>query len=80
MSGATSPGGAVYVVSAVRTPIARLGGAFTDVPATTLGGVAIRAAVERGPVDPGLMRSLTIEAAARRFAELLSPLLDRVGR
>ncbi|MCC7132304.1 MAG: glycosyltransferase [Gemmatimonadales bacterium] len=41
---------------------------------------AIRAAVERGPVDPGLMRSLTIEAAARRFAELLSPLLDRVGR
>ncbi|MFN8621712.1 MAG: thiolase family protein [Chloroflexota bacterium] len=50
MSGATAPGRAVYVVSAVRTPIGRLGGAFTDVPATTLGGVAIRAAVERAGI------------------------------
>ena len=41
---------AAYVVSAVRTPIGRLGGAFTDVPATTLGGIAIRAAVERAGI------------------------------
>ena len=52
MSGAGAPGGAVYVVSAVRTPIAKLGGAFTDVPVATLGGVAIRAAVERAGI-PG---------------------------
>jgi acetyl-CoA C-acetyltransferase len=50
MSGTTAPGRAVYVVSAVRTPIGRLGGAFTDVPATTLGGAAIRAAVERAGI------------------------------
>jgi acetyl-CoA C-acetyltransferase len=50
MSAGTGPGGAVYVVSAVRTPIGRLGGAFTDVPATTLGGAAIAAAVERAGI------------------------------
>jgi acetyl-CoA C-acetyltransferase len=47
MTQGAAPGGAVYVVSAVRTPIAKLGGAFTDVPAVTLGGIAIRAALER---------------------------------
>lgn len=50
MTQGAAPGGAVYVVSAVRTPIARLGGAFTDVPAVTLGGIAIRAAVERAGI------------------------------
>jgi acetyl-CoA C-acetyltransferase len=43
----------VVIVSAVRTPIGRFGGAFADVPATTLGGVAIRAAVERAGLPPG---------------------------
>lgn len=41
---------------------------------------AIRTAVERGPADPGLIRSLTIEAAARRFADLLEQMLNRAGR
>ena len=50
MVDATGRPGAVFVVSAVRTPIARLGGAFTDVPATALGAVAIRAAVERAGI------------------------------
>jgi acetyl-CoA C-acetyltransferase len=44
------PHGAVYLVAAARTPIGRLGGAFSDVPATVLGAVAIRAAVERSGV------------------------------
>jgi len=39
--------GAVFVVSAVRTPIGKLGGASTDVPASALGGIAIQAAVKR---------------------------------
>ena len=39
--------GAVYLVSAARTPIGKFGGALADVPAVELGGVAIRAAVER---------------------------------
>jgi len=44
------PHGDVFLVAAARTPIGRLGGAFADVPATTLGAVAIRAAVERSAV------------------------------
>ena len=40
----------VYIVSAARTPIGKLGGGLTGVPATVLGGVAIRAAVERAGV------------------------------
>jgi len=44
--------GRVYLVSAARTPIGKFGGSLADVPATTLGGVAIRAAVERAGVPP----------------------------
>jgi len=39
--------GAIYLVSAARTPIGKFGGAYVDTPAVELGGVAIRAAVER---------------------------------
>ncbi|HYO42132.1 MAG TPA: acetyl-CoA C-acyltransferase [Candidatus Limnocylindrales bacterium] len=47
------PNGGVYLVSAARTPIGRLAGAFASVPAVELGAVAIRAAVERAglPTD-----------------------------
>jgi acetyl-CoA C-acetyltransferase len=63
MTGTTHVGrnGAVYLVSAARTPIGKFGGALADVPAVELGGVAIRAAVERSgipestPVDEVLM-------------------------
>ena len=40
------------VLSAVRTPIGKLGGALAALPATTLGGEAIRAALERAGADP----------------------------
>src|SRR5215204_3957591 len=39
--------GSVYLVSAARTPIGKFGGALADVPAVSLGGVAIQAAIER---------------------------------
>ena len=42
----------VYIVSAARTPIGKLGGALTGIPATRLGAVAIKAAVERAGVPP----------------------------
>src|SRR4051794_41768818 len=48
----TGPNGDVYLVSAARTPIGKFGGALATVPATELGGVAIRAAVERAGIDP----------------------------
>ena len=55
------PNGHVYLVSAARTPIGKFGGALSGVPAVELGGVAIRAAVERAglpedaPIDEVLM-------------------------
>ena len=52
MTRTTGPNGHVYLVSAARTPIGKFGGALAAVPATELGGVAIRAAVERAGLDP----------------------------
>ena len=58
---ATGPSGHVYLVSAARTPIGKFGGALSGTPAVELGGVAIRAAVERAglpegtPIDEVLM-------------------------
>jgi len=40
------------IVHGARTPIGRLLGAFADLPATELGGVAIKAALERAGVAP----------------------------
>src|SRR5690348_16190745 len=42
----------VYIVSAVRTPIGSFGGTLKDVPATKLGAIAIKAAVERAGIKP----------------------------
>ena len=39
------PNGRVFIVSAMRTPIGKFGGALSGVPAVELGGVAIKAAV-----------------------------------
>ncbi|EEL31161.1 MULTISPECIES: acetyl-CoA C-acetyltransferase [Bacillus cereus group] len=41
------------ILSAARTPIGKLGGALKDVKATELGGIAIKAALERGNVSAG---------------------------
>ncbi|MEP7082742.1 MAG: acetyl-CoA C-acetyltransferase [Chloroflexota bacterium] len=43
----------VYILSAARTPIGKFGGALSTTPATELGSVAIRAAVERSGIAPG---------------------------
>ena len=40
------------IVSAVRTPFARIGGGLADVPATELGAIAIRAGLERAGIEP----------------------------
>ena len=40
------------IVAGARTPFGKFGGAFKDVPAVTLGGHAIRAALERSGVSP----------------------------
>jgi len=53
MTESGGPNGRVYVVSAARTPIGRFAGALAGVPAVELGGVAIRAAVERAALPEG---------------------------
>ena len=40
----------VYIVSAVRTPMGSFGGALKDIPATRLGAIAIKAAVEKAGI------------------------------
>ena len=42
---------ASVIVAGARTPIGKFGGAFKDVPAVTLGGHAIKAALERSGVE-----------------------------
>ena len=42
----------VFILSAARTPIGKFGGALSTTPATDLGAVAIRAAVERAGIEP----------------------------
>ncbi len=54
-AGARAPGGyahRVAIVSAVRTPIGRFGGSLRSRPATELGGIAARAAIERARLPP----------------------------
>jgi acetyl-CoA C-acetyltransferase len=41
------------IVAAVRTPFGRLGGGLAKLPATELGSIAIRAALERAGLEPG---------------------------
>jgi len=41
----------VYIVSAVRTPMGSFGGALKDVPATQLGAIAIKGALEKAGIS-----------------------------
>jgi len=45
----------VYIVSAVRTPIGSFGGALSTVPATQLGSVAIKGAIEKAGINPDVI-------------------------
>lgn len=50
----------VYIVSAVRTPIGSFGGSLANVPATKLGSIAVKAALERIKLDPKLVQELFV--------------------
>jgi len=43
----------VFILSAARTPIGKFGGGLSTTPATELGAVAVRAAVERAGIEAG---------------------------
>jgi acetyl-CoA C-acetyltransferase len=40
------------IVSAVRTPVGTMGGAFSEVPAPRLGGLVVQEAIRRAGIDP----------------------------
>jgi acetyl-CoA C-acetyltransferase len=48
----------VYIVSAVRTPIGSFGGTLKDIPATQLGAIAIKAAVEKSGIKPSQVQEV----------------------
>jgi 3-oxoadipyl-CoA thiolase len=75
------------IVSAVRTPVGRYGGALSGVRPDDLAAVAIEAAVERAGVDPGAVDDVFFGAANQagednrnvaRMASLLAGLPDTV--
>ncbi|MGZ3924472.1 MAG: thiolase family protein, partial [Flavisolibacter sp.] len=76
----------VYIISAVRTPLGSFGGALKDVPATRLGAIAIKAAVERAGIKPdqvnevlmGCVLQANLGQAPARQAAKYSGLPDNV--
>lgn len=50
----------VYIISAVRTPIGTFGGSLASVSAITLGGIAVKGALQKGGVDPKLVQEVFI--------------------
>ena len=45
----------IVIVSAVRTPVGKFQGAFSDLSATQLGAIAVRESVKRAGIDPALV-------------------------
>jgi acetyl-CoA C-acetyltransferase len=48
----------VYIISAVRTPLGSFGGALKDIPATKLGAIAIKGAIEKAGIDPNIVQNV----------------------
>ncbi|HEY8936136.1 MAG TPA: acetyl-CoA C-acyltransferase [Cyclobacteriaceae bacterium] len=50
----------IYIISAVRTPIGSFGGSLSSVSATTLGGIAVKGALEKAGIDGKLVQEIFI--------------------
>jgi len=48
------------ILSAARTPVGKLGGGLSSLPATKLGAIAIEAALERAGVEPGQVQHVVM--------------------
>lgn len=48
----------VYIIAAVRTPMGSFGGILKNFTATSLGSLAIKAAIERANVDPNIVNEV----------------------
>jgi acetyl-CoA C-acetyltransferase len=77
----------VFIIAAVRTPIGSFGGTLADIAATKLGGLAIKAALERAGIAPeevddvimGNVVSANLGQAPARQAARLAGLPDTVN-
>src|SRR5919197_2550705 len=76
------------IISAVRTPVGRIGGALADVRPDDLAALAVAAAVERAGVDPAEIEDVYLGAANQagednrnvaRMAVLLAGLPESVA-
>jgi acetyl-CoA C-acetyltransferase len=50
----------VYIISAVRTPIGSFGGSLASLPATQLGSIAVKGAIQKAGIDPKHIQELYI--------------------
>ncbi len=50
----------VVIVSAVRTPIGSFGGALKDLSAVELGAIAVKEAIKRAGIDPGMIEEVIL--------------------
>jgi 3-oxoadipyl-CoA thiolase len=87
-SGASRPLREAWIVSAVRTPVGRYGGALSSVRPDDLAATVIQAAVERSGLEPALIEDVVLGAANQagednrnvaRMAALLAGLPTDVG-
>jgi len=59
----TRPLREAWIVSAVRTPVGRYGGAFAAVRPDDMAAIVLRAVVERAPLDPALVEDVILGCA-----------------
>ena len=77
----------VYIISAVRTPLGSFGGSLKDIPATKLGAIAIKGAIEKAGIDPNIVQDVlmgcvlqaNLGQAPARQASMLAGLLPTVN-
>jgi len=48
----------VVIISAVRTPLGSFGGTLKDIPATKLGAIAIKGAIQKAGIDPSIVQDV----------------------
>ncbi len=76
----------VYIIAAVRTPIGSFGGALKDIPATKLGSIAIKGAIEKAGIKAtdvqevymGCVLQANLGQAPARQAAMLAGLPESV--
>lgn len=57
----------VVIVSAVRTPIGKLGGSLASLNAVALGTIASQAAIEQAGIDPARIQQAILAMSCRRI-------------